>query len=227
MFGQAGKYFVSFARKASTASIDRTQHHLIIPKQMNCRTRQSSTNSTNGENDEVILETHGNKCLITLNRPKALNALNLSMIRKITPALKQWEKDEKVMIIIHGNGGKAFCAGGDVRKIIEHRNTPGSSLASDFFREEYQLNYLISTLQTPYIALIDGITMGGGVGLSVHGYYRVSAEKTVFAMPETAIGFVTEVGGTYFLPRLRGKLGLFLALTGHRLKGIKNLGALS
>lgn len=178
-----------------------------------------ASDSVNDKQDEVILETHGNKCVITLNRPKALNALNLNMIRKITPALKQWEKDEKAMIIINGVGGKAFCAGGDVRTIVESARQPGNTMSSDFFREEYQLNHLISTLQTPYIALIHGITMGGGVGLSVHGYYRVSSDKTLFAMPETAIGFVPEVGGTYFLPRLRGKLGLFLALTGYRLKG--------
>lgn len=174
--------------------------------------------ATSKESDEVLLENYGNKCLITLNRPKALNALNLEMIRKITPALKQWESEEKVLILIRGVGGKAFCAGGDVTSIIKSRNG-SSTLSRDFFYEEYQLNHLISTLQTPYVALIDGITMGGGVGLSVHGHYRVSTERTVFAMPETAIGFVPEVGGTYFLPRLKGKLGLFLALTGYRLKG--------
>jgi len=154
--------------------------------------------ATSKETDEVLLENLGNKCLITLNRPKALNALNLDMIRKITPALKQWESEEKVLILIRGVGGKAFCAGGDVTSIIKSRNGP-STLSRDFFYEEYQLNHLISTLQTPYVALIDGITMGGGVGLSVHGHYRVSTERTVFAMPETAIGFVPEVGGSLFL----------------------------
>ena len=171
-------------------------------------------------NNEVLLETLGNKCLITLNRPKALNALNLDMIRQITPALKKWQAEEKVLVLVRGAGGKAFCAGGDVRTIVESRDDPQSTLSHDFFNEEYKLNYLISTLEIPYIALIDGITMGGGVGLSVHGYYRVSTEKTLFAMPETAIGFVPEVGGTYFLPRLTGKLGFFLGLTGYRLKGI-------
>lgn len=185
MLGHARK--LSFFR--SVAKISTNGHRNIIPRQTN----QVRHNNTSSNQDEVILETHGNKCVITLNRPKALNALNLNMIKKISPALKQWEKEEKVLIIICGTGGKAFCAGGDVRSIIESRNEPTSTLYSDFFREEYQLNYLISTLQTPYIALIDGITMGGGVGLSVHGYYRVSSEKTLFAMPETAIGFVPEV----------------------------------
>lgn len=213
MLGHAGR--LCFSR--SVAKISTYGYRNLISRQMS-QVRHVSGNSSSSE-DEVILETHGNKCVITLNRPKALNALNLNMIRKITPVLKQWENEEKVLIIIHGAGEKAFCAGGDVRSIIESRNQPTSTLFSDFFREEYQLNYLISTLQTPYIALIDGITMGGGVGLSVHGYYRVSSEKTLFAMPETAIGFVPEVGGTYFLPRLTGKLGMFLALTGYRLKG--------
>lgn len=187
MLGHAGR--LCFSR--SVAKISTYGYRNLISRQMS-QVRHVSGNSSSSE-DEVILETHGNKCVITLNRPKALNALNLNMIRKITPVLKQWENEEKVLIIIHGAGEKAFCAGGDVRSIIESRNQPTSTLFSDFFREEYQLNYLISTLQTPYIALIDGITMGGGVGLSVHGYYRVSSEKTLFAMPETAIGFVPEV----------------------------------
>lgn len=173
---------------------------------------------TESEN-EVLLETLGNKCLITLNRPKTLNALTLNMVRQITPALKKWQAEEKVLVLIKGAGGKAFCAGGDVVSVVQSRHDPQSTLIQDFFSEEYKLNYLISTLDIPYIALIDGITMGGGVGLSVHGYYRVSTEKTLFAMPETAIGFVPEVGGTYFLPRLTGKLGTFLGLTGYRLKG--------
>lgn len=216
MLGLTGRLVVGISRNAKLFIGGKRN---CIPKQMS-QLRNASANG-NSAQDEVILESFENKCLITLNRPKALNALNLSMIRKITPALKQWEEEGKVMIIIRGVGGKAFCAGGDVRSIIESRNQPSSTLRTDFFREEYQLNHLISTLQTPYIALIDGITMGGGVGLSVHGYYRVSSDKTLFAMPETAIGFVPEVGGTYFLPRLKGKLGLFLALTGYRLKGNK------
>jgi len=115
-------------------------------------------------------------------------------------------------------GGKAFCAGGDVRAVTESA-TAGQSLYRDFFREEYLLNGLIGTLHIPYIALIDGITMGGGVGLSVHGRYRVATERTLFAMPETKIGLFPDVGSSYVLPRLGGKLGLFLALTGERLKG--------
>ncbi|CAB3369480.1 Hypothetical predicted protein [Cloeon dipterum] len=167
--------------------------------------------------DEVLFQTIGDRGVITLNRPKALNALNLNMIKSITPTLDQWDKD-KSAIIIKGAGEKAFCAGGDVRAVTEAAKV-GDSFASDFFRVEYQLNALINRLKVPYVALIDGITMGGGVGLSVHGRFRVATENTLFAMPETAIGLFPDVGGSYFLPRLPGKLGMFLALTGYRLKG--------
>ncbi|XP_056145679.1 3-hydroxyisobutyryl-CoA hydrolase, mitochondrial [Lampris incognitus] len=168
---------------------------------------------------EVLLEQVGNAGVITLNRPKALNALNLSMIRHIYPQLKKWETDNQTeIVIIKGAGGKAFCAGGDIRAVTEAGKV-GDPLAQDFFHEEYILNNAIGTYKKPYIALIDGITMGGGVGLSVHGRFRVATEKTLFAMPETAIGLFPDVGGGYFLPRLQGKLGLFLALTGFRLKG--------
>ncbi|XP_061059314.1 3-hydroxyisobutyryl-CoA hydrolase, mitochondrial isoform X1 [Eubalaena glacialis] len=168
---------------------------------------------------EVLLERKGCAGVITLNRPKFLNALNLSMIRQIYPQLKKWEQDpEAFLIIIKGAGGKAFCAGGDIRVISEARKA-NQKIAQDFFREEYMLNNAIDSCQKPYIALIHGITMGGGVGLSVHGQFRVATEKSLFAMPETAIGLFPDVGGGYFLPRLQGKLGCFLALTGFRLKG--------
>ncbi|NWR70685.1 HIBCH protein, partial [Centropus unirufus] len=168
---------------------------------------------------EVFLEKRGVAGIITLNRPKALNALNISMIRQIYPQIKTWEQDpETFLIIIKGTGGKAFCAGGDIRAITEAGKV-GDRLAQDFFREEYALNNAIGTCKKPYVALIDGITMGGGVGLSVHGRFRVATEKTLFAMPETAIGLFPDVGGGYFLPRLPGKVGYYLALTGFRLKG--------
>ncbi|XP_077175590.1 3-hydroxyisobutyryl-CoA hydrolase, mitochondrial [Paroedura picta] len=168
---------------------------------------------------EVLLEKRGCAGIITLNKPSALNAINVSMIRRIYPQLKKWEQDpETFLIIIKGTGGKAFCAGGDIKAITE-AGRAGDRLAKDFFREEYILNNAIGTCQKPYVALIDGITMGGGVGLSVHGHFRVATEKTVFAMPETAIGLFPDVGGGYFLPRLSGKIGCFLALTGFRLRG--------
>ncbi|NXA90979.1 HIBCH protein, partial [Melanocharis versteri] len=168
---------------------------------------------------EVLLEKKGGAGIITLNRPKALNALNLSMIQQIYPQIKMWEQDpETFLIIIKGTGEKAFCAGGDIRAIAEAGKV-GGKLLQDFFRGEYRLNNAIGTCQKPYVALIDGITMGGGVGVSVHGHFRVATEKTIFAMPETAIGLFPDVGGGYFLPRLSGKVGYYLALTGCRLKG--------
>lgn len=126
----------------------------------------------------------------------------------------KWQ-NTKSLVIVKSDLEKAFCAGGDVRSLVEAPFI--ESMA--FIREEYTLNHLISTYRIPYVALINGITMGGGVGISVHGRYRVATEKTMFAMPETLIGFFPDVGGSYFLPRLAGELGMFLGLTGERLKG--------
>lgn len=168
---------------------------------------------------EVLLERKGCAGVITLNRPKVLNALSLDMIRRIYLQLKKWEQDpETLLIIIKGAGEKAFCAGGDIKALLEPLKT-GQNAVRDFFREEYILNNAIDSCRKPYVALIHGITMGGGVGVSVYGQFRVATEKSVLAMPETAIGLVPDVGGGYFLPRLQGKLGYFLGLTGFRLKG--------
>uniref|UniRef100_E0CX19 3-hydroxyisobutyryl-CoA hydrolase n=1 Tax=Mus musculus TaxID=10090 RepID=E0CX19_MOUSE len=175
--------------------------------------------SMHTEAAEVLLERRGCGGVITLNRPKFLNALSLNMIRQIYPQLKTWEQDpDTFLIIIKGAGGKAFCAGGDIKALSEAKKAR-QNLTQDLFREEYILNNAIASCQKPYVALIDGITMGGGVGLSVHGQFRVATERSLFAMPETGIGLFPDVGGGYFLPRLQGKLGYFLALTGYRLKG--------
>ncbi|XP_010142375.1 PREDICTED: 3-hydroxyisobutyryl-CoA hydrolase, mitochondrial, partial [Buceros rhinoceros silvestris] len=168
---------------------------------------------------EVVLEKRGGAGIITLNRPKVLNALSFSMIQQIYPQIKAWEQDpETFLIIIKGTGEKAFCAGGDI-KVIADAGKTGDRLTQDFFREEYTMNNAIATCKKPYVALINGITMGAGVGLSIHGQFRVATEKTLFAMPETAIGLFPDVGGGYFLPRLSGKIGYYLGLTGFRLKG--------
>ncbi|XP_022906940.2 3-hydroxyisobutyryl-CoA hydrolase, mitochondrial isoform X1 [Onthophagus taurus] len=167
--------------------------------------------------DDVILESVNNIGIITLNRPKALNAVNLSMVQKILPTLQEWENTQS-FVLIKGAGDKAFCAGGDVRAVVE-AGQKGEKLGHQFFRTEYTMNGLIGNYRIPYVALIDGIVMGGGVGLSVHGHYRICTERSLFAMPETQIGLFPDVGGSYFLPRLPGRLGYYLALTGHRLKG--------
>lgn len=178
---------------------------------------------------EVIFETRGPIGLITMTRPKALNALTLNMIELMGPQLEAWAQDDGVKaVVIRGEGEKSFCAGGDVRAVWEAGReakaagtlVPGKpgQLTADFFRAEYKLNRQIFKYPKPYIALIDGITMGGGVGLSVHGSHRVAGDRTTIAMPETAIGLFPDVGGGYFLPRLPGEMGAFLALTGERVK---------
>ena len=139
---------------------------------------------------------------------------NFHNSRQIYAALRDFEP-RKDLVIIKGAGEKSFCAGGDVRSVVEGTVAAGK----EFFRNEYRNNELIGNYKKPYIAIIDGITMGGGVGLSVHGKYRVATERTLYAMPETAIGLFPDVGGGYFLPRMPGSLGTYLGLTGFRLKG--------
>ncbi|KAF7994817.1 hypothetical protein HCN44_004289 [Aphidius gifuensis] len=160
--------------------------------------------------DDVIFQEKGDKGLIILNRPNALNSLNHSMTKKLLPVMQQWESSKKI-VVIKGAGEKAFCAGGDVKVIALALSEPGGEkVGREFFYDEYTLDHVIGTYKKPYVALISGIVMGGGVGLSVHGQYRVATETTLFAMPETAIGLFPDVGGSYFLPRLNGKLGLYL-----------------
>ena len=167
---------------------------------------------------EILFEKRGRIGLITLNRPKALNALTLDMVDLMHPQLKQWASDPAVSaVVVTGTGDRGFCAGGDIRALYESGKA-GTPYVFDFYAHEYRLNAYIKHYPKPYIALLNGITMGGGVGVSVHGSQRVACENTVFAMPETGIGLFPDVGGTYFLPRLPGEVGMFLALTGTRLK---------
>lgn len=166
---------------------------------------------------DVLFEMRGHAGLITLNRPRSLNALTLAMVREITAALKRWMLDDAVRhVIIRAAGDRAFCAGGDIRALYDWGRARDPNYFA-FYREEYLLNTLIKRYPKPYIALIDGIAMGGGVGLSVHGSHRVATERLVFAMPETGIGLFPDVGGSYFLPRLPGETGMYLGLTGHRI----------
>ena len=168
---------------------------------------------------DILFERRGNLALITLNRPKALNALTLDMMRALDPRLDEWEADHRVQAVaIRGAGERAFCAGGDVRALYDSRAAGNRAYRAEFYREEYTQNRRIFRFRKPYIGLIDGITMGGGVGLSVHGSHRVATERTLFAMPETGIGLFPDVGAGYFLPRLPGELGMFLGLTGTRLR---------
>jgi enoyl-CoA hydratase len=168
---------------------------------------------------DVLFAVEGGVGRITLNRPKALNALTHAMVLEITDRLRDWAGDDAVReVVITGAGERAFCAGGDVVGIAKRilAGEVGTGLSAEFFREEYRLNRTIRTYPKPYVAILDGITMGGGVGLSIHGRYRVATERTVLAMPEMAIGFFPDVGGGYALARFPGESGLYMALSGAR-----------
>ena len=166
---------------------------------------------------EILFETRGHVGIVTLNRPKALNALNANMVALMHPQLVAWAKDPAVAaVVVRASGEKAFCAGGDIRQLHDWGKA-GDPAVNSFYADEYRLNTFIKRYPKPYVALIDGIVMGGGVGLSVHGSHRVVSEKLMFAMPETGIGFFPDVGGTYFLPRMPGKVGTWLGLTASRL----------
>jgi len=168
--------------------------------------------------DQVQFEVFGNLGKITLNRPKALNALTTEMCKAMIKAMQAWEDDDRIgAVLVEGAGDRAFCAGGDIVMLQESAKS-GDGRAEEFWRTEYALNELIHRYKKPYIAMIDGIVMGGGVGLSVHGRLQVAGDNTLFAMPETGIGYFPDVGGTYFLPRLGRDIGNWLGLTGARLK---------
>ena len=178
---------------------------------------------------EVIAEIHGHIGCITLNRPKALNALSLPMIRELSAALLRWQDDPQVLAVaVRGTGKEgpfgAFCAGGDIRFFHQAAHA-GDSALGDFFTEEYALNHLIHTYKKPYIAFMDGIVMGGGMGISQGASVRVVTERTKMAMPETNIGLFPDVGGGYFLSRCPGKLGEYLGLTGLMLNGVQAVAA--
>ncbi|PLX39434.1 MAG: 3-hydroxyisobutyryl-CoA hydrolase [Hyphomicrobiales bacterium] len=168
--------------------------------------------------DEILFERRGRTGFVTLNRPQALNALTHGMASALQAQLDEWRNDPEIgHVVVAGAGDKAFCAGGDIRHIYE-QGIAGDPHQIDFFRDEYRLNVDIKHYPKPYIALIDGIVMGGGVGVSVNGSHRVGGDNIGFAMPEVGIGFFPDVGGTYFLPRMPGETGLYCGLTGARLK---------
>ncbi|KAH8725829.1 ClpP/crotonase-like domain-containing protein [Phaeosphaeriaceae sp. PMI808] len=172
--------------------------------------------------DDVIFTNNYGVRSIELNRPKKLNSLNGSMVRKIIPRLQEWAKSDMAGVVIIKGNGRAFCAGGDVAALAKwnQEGVEGQQRSSDYFGLEYKLDHLIATYTKPYVAFMDGITMGGGVGLSIHAPFRIATENTLFAMPETTIGFFPDVGASFFLPRMEGALGTYLALTSEQLKGV-------
>ncbi len=171
-------------------------------------------------NQDVIIRQSGPVGHITLNRPQALHALNTIMCAQISHALSDWKINNEVKLIVidHAEGTRGFCAGGDIKPMAESGQGDGVDVRV-FFETEYRMNVQLFEYPKPVVTFIDGITMGGGVGLSVHGSHSIATENTVFAMPETGIGLFPDVGGGWFLPRLGGGLGQWLGLTGARLKG--------
>ena len=172
---------------------------------------------------DVNIEKINSTILITLNREKVLNALNLKMVREIYRHIDEWNKDDNISgVIIKGAGEKSFCAGGDIVSVYHSKDDPKNNLSDNFFREEYILNFAISEFSKPWISVLNGIAMGGGLGLSVHGSHRIVNDKTITAMPEAAIGLFPDIGGGYFLSRMQSK-GLYLALTGRVMNGLDSI----
>ncbi|MFD8671643.1 enoyl-CoA hydratase/isomerase family protein [Streptomyces seoulensis] len=163
----------------------------------------------------VLVHTVGRAAHLTLNRPEALNALNHVMVGLIDGALTEWERDPTVKtVVVTGAGARGLCAGGDIRAVHDDARDGDGRASAEFWRDEYRLNARIARCPKPYVAVMDGIVMGGGVGISAHGSVRIVTERSRIAMPETGIGFVPDVGGTYLLSRAPGELGTHLALTG-------------
>jgi enoyl-CoA hydratase/carnithine racemase len=168
-------------------------------------------------NADILFEVEQGLARVTLNRPAALNALTLEMCLALDERLREWQADPGIRAVaIRGEGSRAFCAGGDIRRLYDEGRA-GGDYPRRFYRAEYRLNARLHRFPKPYIAFLDGIVMGGGVGVSVHGRDRIATENTVFAMPETGIGLFPDVGGSYFLARCPGALGMYLGLTGARL----------
>ena len=168
--------------------------------------------------EEILVARDGGLGRLTLNRPQALHALTTVMCSTCITVLSDWRRDPAVQaVLIDHSGERGFCAGGDIRMLADSGADDGR-LARAFFFTEYRLNHLLFSYPKPVIAVMDGITMGGGVGLSAPARYRLATERTTFAMPETGIGLFPDVGGGWFLPRLPGRIGLWLALTGARIK---------
>ena len=166
---------------------------------------------------EALIERRGRAGVIVLNRPKALNALTLTMVRLIAAALDGWESESAVdRIVLLGTGERAFCAGGDIRRLYDLGRAGDHDAQLTFWREEYQLNRRIKIYPKPLVALVDGIVMGGGVGLAMPATHAVASERFIFAMPEVGIGFFPDVGAAWILPRLQSHVGVYFALTGLR-----------
>lgn len=167
--------------------------------------------------DEILVHVVNSTGVIALNRPKVLNALSLTIIREIAKTLKQWRTDDSIQRIVFEGVGKAFCAGGDIRAVYDAKKQGNRAFGDSIFREEYAMNCLIHTYEKPIISLINGYCMGGGMGVSVHGRYRIVTELATMAMPETTIGFFPDIGAGYFLNQCPGSFGLWMGLLGEKI----------
>jgi enoyl-CoA hydratase len=169
------------------------------------------------QDDEAIVQRRGAAGVVVLNRPKALNSLTLTMVREIAAALDEWQDDSRVTrVVIRGAGERAFCAGGDIRRLYDWGRAGDHDSQLTFWREEYLLVRRAKTYPKPIVALVDGIVMGGGAGLAINASHVVAGERFLFAMPEVGIGFFPDVGAAWFLPRLPRRAGVYFALTGLR-----------
>ncbi|KAK9076808.1 hypothetical protein SSX86_005142 [Deinandra increscens subsp. villosa] len=180
-----------------------------------------ASSASKKEENMVTTEDISGGMKVILNRPRKLNALNYELIVRVLRIFESHENDPNINFIILKGNGKAFCAGGDVTSLMALTSAGNWSFGANFFRKQYSLDYLLGTYKKPLIAVIDGIVMGGGAGLSMNAAYRIVTENTIFAMPEASIGSVPDVGASHFLSRLPGYFGEYVALTGVRLKGVE------
>lgn len=180
----------------------------------------STSSSADPSESPVLFKSNLAVRMYILNRPSKLNALNEPMLSLLHPKIEEWSASDLCGTIVGAGVGRAFCAGGDVESVINDAADPATRpRAIDFFKREFELDYILAVLQKPYVTILDGHTLGGGAGLAAHAHFRIATENTTFAMPETKIGYCPDVGGSYFLSRMDGEIGTYLALTSHQLKG--------
>ncbi|KAH9483961.1 3-hydroxyisobutyryl-CoA hydrolase, mitochondrial [Psilocybe cubensis] len=181
---------------------------------------QHMMSTTTTDEPTVLFESNSSLRTYILNRPKKLNALDDTMLSALRPKIEEWSSSDLCGTIVARGNGRAFCIGGDVGSVANNAADPATrSLATEFFKREFELDFILAALKKPYIAIMDGMTMGGGVGLAANAPFRIATEKTVYAMPETKIGYCPDVGGSYFLSRLDGEIGTYLALTSDTISG--------
>ncbi|XP_058104243.1 3-hydroxyisobutyryl-CoA hydrolase 1-like isoform X4 [Magnolia sinica] len=183
----------------------------------------ASNQPSDGVDPQVLIEEKSYVKIITMNRPRQLNALSANMVSQLLKSFIAYEEDANVKLVILKGKGRAFCAGGDVSAVANDVTNGHWKFGANFFRKEFTLNYILATYPKSQVSILNGIVMGGGAGVSIHGKFRVATENSVFAMPETALGLFPDIGASYFLSRLPGFFGEFVGLTGARLDGAEML----